>query len=103
MTGFGKSDQNVTQGLFHFVAPANSYTHTLPIHNGITRLNKLLYFSKVGFFDHVKSQLRKWGPWRVLDRRYVIGLSVGVTSLRLSRLSWPIVGASWTHNYTRHP
>ena len=37
--GFQKIDQSVTLGLFHFTGPANSYTHTLPIHNGTTRLS----------------------------------------------------------------
>ena len=26
-------------GQFHFIGPANSYTHTLPIHSAITRLD----------------------------------------------------------------
>ena len=34
-----KTDQIVTLGLFHFIGPANSYTHTLPIHSAITRLD----------------------------------------------------------------
>ena len=25
--------------IFHFIGPANSYTHTLPIHSGITRFS----------------------------------------------------------------
>ena len=28
VTGFWKTDQNVSLGLFHFIAPANSYTPT---------------------------------------------------------------------------
>ena len=30
---------NVTLGLFHFIVPANSCAHTLPIHSGITILS----------------------------------------------------------------
>ena len=32
VTGFWKTDQNVTLGLFHFIGPANAYIHTLRIH-----------------------------------------------------------------------
>ena len=38
VTGFWKTDQIVTLGLFHFIGPANSYTCTLHIHSAITRL-----------------------------------------------------------------
>ena len=38
VTGFWKTEQNVTLGLFDFTAPTDSYTHTLPIHSAITRL-----------------------------------------------------------------
>ena len=31
VTGYWKTDQNVTLGLFHFIGPADSYTHTLPV------------------------------------------------------------------------
>ena len=34
-----KTNCNVTKGLFNpFIAPANSYTHTLPMHSDITGL-----------------------------------------------------------------
>ena len=36
MTGFWKIDQTIMLGLFHFTAPANAYTHTLPIYSVIT-------------------------------------------------------------------
>ena len=39
VTGFWKTERNVTLDLFHFIGPANIYTHTLPIHSGITRLS----------------------------------------------------------------
>ena len=39
VTGFWKTDRNVKLGVFDFIFPANSYTHTLPIHSGITRLS----------------------------------------------------------------
>ena len=38
VTGIWKTDQIVMLGLFHFIGPANGYTHTLPIHGAITRL-----------------------------------------------------------------
>ena len=38
VTGFWKTDQTATLGLFHFIGPANSYTCTLHIHSAITRL-----------------------------------------------------------------
>ena len=39
VTGFWETNQVVTLGLFHFIGPANSYTHILPIHSAITRLD----------------------------------------------------------------
>ena len=38
VTGLWKTDRNVTLGLFHFIGPANAYTHTLHIHTAIIRL-----------------------------------------------------------------
>ena len=38
VTGFWKTDRNVTLGLFHFIGPANGYTHTLHIRTAIVRL-----------------------------------------------------------------
>ena len=38
VTGFWKTDRNVTLGLFHFIGPANGYTHILHIHTAIVRL-----------------------------------------------------------------
>ena len=38
VTGFWKTNQNVTLGLFQFIGPANDYTHTLPIHTAIVGL-----------------------------------------------------------------
>ena len=38
VTGFWKTDRIVTLGLFHFIGPANGYTHTLHIHTAIVRL-----------------------------------------------------------------
>ena len=32
VTGYWKTDQNVTLGPFHFIGPADRYTHTLPMH-----------------------------------------------------------------------
>ena len=89
MTGYWKTDRNVTLGLLHFIAPANS-THTLSVHCYIKRLSWLVCFSRAGFADHVKSRLRQWGPWRALDGRNGpdIHPCVSETSLRPSRLVW---------------
>ena len=70
MTEFAKTDHNVTLGQLHFIGPANSHTHILPKHCCIDGVSWLVYFSRAGFTDHVKSQLRQWDPWRALDRRY---------------------------------
>ena len=58
VTGFWKTDQIVTLGLFHFIGPANGYAHTLHIHNAITRLGGLVCFSRTSFADAVNSWLR---------------------------------------------
>ena len=55
MTGFWKTNQIVTLGLFHFIGPANSYTCTLHIHSAITRLGGLVCFSRITFADPVNS------------------------------------------------
>ena len=47
VTGYWKTNHNVTLGLLHFIGPANSYTHALsqeklniyPYVNGITHTN----------------------------------------------------------------
>ena len=42
MIGFWKIDQSITLYRFHFICPANSYTHTLPVYNGIfSSINQL--------------------------------------------------------------
>ena len=42
MIGFWKIDQSITLDLFHFICPANSYTHTLPVYSGIfSSINQL--------------------------------------------------------------
>ena len=38
VTGFWKTDQNVTLGLFHFIGQTNGYTRTLHIHSVSIRL-----------------------------------------------------------------
>ena len=38
VTGYWKTDQIITLGLFHFIGPANGYTCTLHIQSAITRL-----------------------------------------------------------------
>ena len=70
VTGFWKTDRNVTLGLFHFIGPANGYTHTLHIHTAIIRLGWLVCFSRVTFADPVNSWLEQWDPWRALHGRH---------------------------------
>ena len=70
MTGFWKTDRNVTFGQFHFVGPANSHTHTLSMHHYNTRLSCLVCFCRADFADHMKSRLRQWNPCRALNGRY---------------------------------
>ena len=55
MTGFWKTDRNVTLGLFHFIGPANAYTHTMHIRTAIIQLGWLVCFSRVTFADPVNS------------------------------------------------
>ena len=61
MTGFWKTDHNVTLGQLHFLGPANSHTHTLSMNCCNTRLSCLVCFSRADFADHVKPRLR--GHW----------------------------------------
>ena len=73
VTGFWKTDQTVTLGLFHFLAQViRSYTHTPLIHSTITRLGWLVYFSslRASFVDCINSWLRQWDPWRALHGRH---------------------------------
>ena len=69
VTGYWKIDHNVTLGQLHFIGLANSHTHALSMHWCITGLSWLICFSRAGFADRVKSQLRQWDPWRALDGR----------------------------------
>ena len=70
MTGFWKTDQIVTLGLFHFIGPANGYTCTLHIHSAITRLGWLVCFSRASFVNPVNSWLRQWDSWGALHGRH---------------------------------
>ena len=70
MTGYSKTDHNVTFGQLLFIGSANSHTHTLPMHCCINGLSWLVCFSTAGFADRVKSWLRQWNPRRALDGRY---------------------------------
>ena len=88
VTGYWKTDHNVTLGQLHFIGPANSHTHALSMHCYITELSWLVCFSRAGFADRVKSRLRQWDPWRVLDGRYGSDIHpcVGETSLKALQL-----------------
>ena len=97
VTGFAKSDHNVTLGQLYFIGPANSQTYTLPMHCCIDGLSWLVCFSGAGFADHVKSQLRQSGPWRrILDGRYGSDIHPCVSEASLKALQaclglWPVV------------
>ena len=84
VTGYWKTEHNVTLGQLHFIGPANSHTHTLSMHCCINGLSQLVCFSRAGFADRVKSRLRQWDPWRALDGRYGSDIHpcVGETSLK---------------------
>ena len=83
MTGYWKTNHNVTLDQLHFIDPANSYTHAPSMHCCITGLSWLVCFSRADFADRVKSRLRQWDPWRALDGRYGSDIHpcVGETSL----------------------
>ena len=84
MTGYSKTDHNVTFGQLLSIGSVNSHTHTLPMHCCINGLSWLVCFSRAGFADRVKSWLRQWDPWRALDGRYGSDIHpcVGETSLK---------------------
>ena len=94
VTGFAKTNHNVSICQLYFIDAGNSHTHTLPIYCCIDGLSGLVCFSGAGFADHVKSQLRQWSPWRTLDGRYWSDIHpcVSETSPGLSGSS-----SSWTH------
>ena len=101
MTGFWKADQI----LFHFIGSANNYTHTLPIHNGITKpIGWLVCFSRANFANYVQSQIRQWGSWRALHERHGSenDPSGSETSLRSSR-PMHMASISLTHRYFNSP
>ena len=88
VTEYCKTDHVRTFGQLLFIGPANSHTHTLPVHCCINGLSWLVCFSRHGFADRVKSRLRQWDPWRALDGRYGYDIHpcVGETSLKALQL-----------------
>ena len=84
VTEYWKTDHVRTFGQLLFIGPANSHTHTLPVHCCINGLSWLVCFSRHGFADRVKSRLRQWDPWSALDGRYGSDIHpcVGETSLK---------------------
>ena len=90
VTGLWKTDCDITLGLFHFIAPANIHTHTLPAHCCI-----------VGFANHVKSRLGQWGSWRALDGTYGSDIHPVLVRHLLCPLglSGYMISTSWTHSY----
>ena len=76
--------KHINFGQLLFIGPANSHTHTLPVHCCINGLSWLVCFSRHGFADHVKSRPRQWDPWRALDGRHGSDIHpcIGETSLK---------------------
>ena len=60
VTGYWKTDHNVTQTKVHFIIPASSPTYALPMHSVFARLSWLVCFSRRLFADPVKSRLNQW-------------------------------------------
>ena len=60
VTGYWKTDHNVTQSKVHFIIPANSHTHVLLMHSVFARLSWLVFFSRWLFADPVKPRLSQW-------------------------------------------
>ena len=98
VTGFWKTNQNVTLGLFHFIAPAKSHIHPLPVHSCITSLSWLICIS----VQVLKSRLRRqWCPWRALDEGYGSDMHPVLMRHLLGSLglSGPMTNTSWTQSY----
>ena len=95
VTRFWKTYQIVTLGLFHFIGPANDYTHTPHIQISITRLGKLVCFSRVSFADPVNSQLRQWDPWRVLNERLGSEIHCSDREISSNMLSKHVCANGW--------
>ena len=96
VTGFWKTDRNVTLGLFHFIGPANAYTHTTHSHCHYQAwLTGLL--SRVTFADPVNSWLGQWDPWRALHGRHgcEIHLRDGETSIMPFKHAWAYDWLFW--------
>ena len=84
VTEYWKTNHVRTFGQLLFIGPANSHTHTLPVHCCINGLSWLVCFSRHGFANRVKSRLRQCDPWRALDGRHGSDIHpcVGETSLK---------------------
>ena len=55
VTGFWKTNQIITLGLFHFIGSANGHICTIHMHSAITRPGGLVCFSRASFADPVNS------------------------------------------------
>ena len=86
LTGYWKTDDNVTLGQLHFIGPANSHTHAPSMHHCNIGLSWLVCFSRAGFADCVKSWLRQWDPWRAPDGRCRSGIHPCVGEMSLKAL-----------------
>ena len=107
VTGFRKTDRNVTLGQLHFLGPANSHTHTLSMHCCNTRLSCLVCFSRADFANHVhEATTETMGPME--GTRWAGDMGLIFTPVLVRRLigplglSRPITSTSWTHGYSKH-
>ena len=102
VTGFQKTNQNVTLGLFHFIGPSNGYTHTLPFTVALPSLADWSAFPE-NFTDHVKSWLKQLGSWTALEERHgsEINHSFSKMALKLINFTELLVSYSlhWRHKW----
>ena len=49
----------------------------------------MICFSRMGFDNHIKSQLRQYGPWRALDGRYGSDIHPCVCKMSLKSSRFP--------------
>ena len=101
VTGYWKTDRNVTFGLFHFIGPADSHTHTLPVHCCIDRPSWLACFSRAGFANYVKSRLEQWGPWKAPDGVWYSPPVLVTCLLGPPGLSGLMTSTCWTHGTSK--
>ena len=112
VTGFWKTDQLVTLGLFHFIGQANSYTHTLYTHSqchyqacsaGNGTVNAFQFWSQ--FCRPCKFMTKTMGP--IKGTHYMEGIDLKFTPVIVRHLLGPLsmfgsmAGTSWTHSQSK--